>query len=124
MEFDFFKENYGLSVTEDGRILREDGTEYPQRLDKYGYYRVSIYNKDDKRTYTFLVHRCVAEHYLPNPEGKKVVNHKDANKKNNHKDNLEWATSSENMRHAYELGLIPFKPRKGGKRDWRGRFVG
>lgn len=112
------------TVTEDGRVFREDGREYPQHTDKHGYYRISVYNKDDKRTYSFLVHRLVAQFHVPNPEGRKVVNHKDTNKKNNHKDNLEWVTLQDNSRHAWQHGLTPFKPRKGGKRDWRGRFSG
>lgn len=51
------------------------------------------------------VHRLVALTWLPNPEAKATVNHKDGNKLNNCLDNLEWATSKEQMRHAYSTGL-------------------
>lgn len=52
-----------------------------------------------------LVHRLIAESFIPNPENKKTVNHKDGNKKNNNIDNLEWMTHSENHLHSYkELG--------------------
>ena len=51
------------------------------------------------------VHRIVASTFIPNPEGKSEVNHKDGNKRNNRLDNLEWATRSENMKHAYKSGL-------------------
>lgn len=47
------------------------------------------------------IHRLVATHFIPNPTNKPVVNHKDGNKLNNNYTNLEWATISENTRHAY-----------------------
>jgi hypothetical protein len=51
------------------------------------------------------IHRLVADAFLPNPEGKSEVNHKDGNKLNNHITNLEWATPSENKLHAFRSGL-------------------
>lgn len=51
------------------------------------------------------IHILVCETYHENPENKPLVNHIDGNKRNNHKDNVEWATYSENLDHAYAAGL-------------------
>ena len=71
--------------------------------DHKGYLRTQI--RKDGRRQTIKVHREVAKAFIPNPENKAEVNHKDGNKENNHVDNLEWATPGENTAHAYDSGL-------------------
>lgn len=73
-------------------------------LSRNGYLQMSLH-KDGKQK-TFRVHRLVALYFIPNPENKPEVNHKDGHPLNNHVSNLEWATGSENQRHAVDIGLI------------------
>lgn len=65
-----------------------------------GYKTVNLYDETG-RIHKKYMHRLVAEAFIPNPENKRTVNHIDCDKTNNRIDNLEWATDSENMRHAF-----------------------
>lgn len=73
---------------------------------KRGYCGVTIYNEKGK--IQISVHRLVAEAFIPNPENKPQVNHKDGNKQNNTVENLEWVTQSENALHAYRIFCLIF----------------
>lgn len=78
-----------------------------QHVNNSGYLAVSISdisNSNNRGPYR-LVHRLVAETYIPNPDHKETVNHIDGNKQNNCIENLEWSTYSENSSHAYRTGL-------------------
>ncbi|MBQ3434293.1 MAG: HNH endonuclease [Selenomonadaceae bacterium] len=68
-----------------------------------GYPHVQL--KKDRQHKNFYIHRLVAQAFIPNPEGKSEINHRDGNKLNNFVGNLEWATSSENRQHAFDTGL-------------------
>lgn len=61
------------------------------------------------------IHRLVAESFIPNPENKPEVNHKDRNPKNNNINNLEWVTPSENVRHAIQHGYDIGAANRGNK---------
>ena len=63
-----------------------------------GYQLVSLCHKG--KTERFLLHRIVANAFIPNPENKTQVNHIDGNIKNNNAANLEWVSDNENKMHS------------------------
>lgn len=69
-----------------------------------GYSLYKLVSLDGKRKW-HRANRLVAIQFIPNPENKLTVNHKDGNKLNNTIDNLEWATPLENTTHAIKTGL-------------------
>ena len=66
-----------------------------------------------------LIHRVVARAWIPNPDNKPQVNHKDGNKQNNQVYNLEWVTNGENVKHSYDH----LERNQNINRDHLGRFT-
>lgn len=95
-----------FEVSNDGQIRNvKTGTVYKQHLNKEGYNQVCVSLGSRKKKKIFKIHKAVAETFIQNSENKKTVNHIDGNKQNNVVDNLEWATHSENTKHAEKMGL-------------------
>ena len=76
-----------------------------------GYSQVTLWK--DKRRHMYLIHKLVANAFIPNPENYPQINHKDGNKTNNNVENLEWCNNSQNQLHAWRIGLQ--KPHLAGK---------
>lgn len=77
-------------------------------IDKYGNYYVAVRLVNNSgQPKDVAVHRLVAEAFIPNPQNKPQVNHKDGCKHNNVIENLEWVTQSENIVHMlHQLNFI------------------
>lgn len=97
-----------------GRILKKDASRK--------YYEVVL--SSNGKTKKYAIHRLVATHFIPNPENKPQVNHKDGNKLNNNVSNLEWVTRSENILHSYANNLqIHNQLGKFGWNSFRGKPI-
>ena len=95
------------TITKNGEIINNrNGKKVKPQPNGKGYLRVSIGGKLQ------FVHRLVAEKYIPNPENKPYVNHKDGVRYHNNVENLEWVTPSENTKHAVETGLLGLQKRR------------
>lgn len=103
--------NYGEIVSLPRYKQNHNKKQYVQPKDILKY----INNKNGY-TYVFLcnnskyknirLHKIVATAFIPNPKNLPQINHIDGNKQNNRVDNLEWCTASENIKHAYKMGLV------------------
>lgn len=101
-----------FKVSSYGRIYSKRSSKIlSQTVLKTGYYSIATRIGGRKgKPICFKVHRLVAEAFIENEDNKPFVNHKDGDKLNNEKENLEWCTQSENILHALRIGLlVPLK---------------
>ena len=89
---------YQVSHTGKVRSLNYYGTKRVQDLKNTlmnnGYFCVNLFKNEKSKIK--LVHRLVAEAFIPNLENKTEIDHLDTNKQNNHVNNLRYCTHKEN----------------------------
>ena len=78
--------------------------------DKNGYKVISLF--ENGRMRQKLIHRLIAQTYIPNPYNLPVINHKDENKSNNCIDNLEWCSVGYNNCYGSRLNKLSDKMSK------------
>ena len=94
--------NYMVSNTGEIKSLNYNKTGkekvlIPHKLSN-GYLSINLYDNDKKSCY-LLIHRLVAQAFLPNPNGYRIINHKDENRSNNSVNNLEWCSYKYNLNY-------------------------
>lgn len=90
-----------LFISNMGRVKSRLGKLISTPANNCGYMRLSMRPLSHKeKTLNLLVHRLVAREFVPNPEGKPCVDHKNGNRQDNRASNLEWVTHKENMLRA------------------------
>ena len=88
--------------------------------DRKGYYTVSISNGEIRTTRK--VHRLVAEAFIPNPEEKPQVDHKNRIRADNRVENLKWASNKENARNSNHQTMIKAFGESKGISEWAEQF--
>lgn len=103
-------EHYHVSSLGRVKNTRRGNFMKPDKTNNTGYYRIRL--KSNPHEWATFIHKLVALAFVPNPENKPCVNHKNGDKYDNSATNLEWVTEKENARHARETGLNSMKGNK------------
>ena len=118
-----YEGRYEVSTLGGVRSLAKPGTQLSGRVltpvKVHDYLYVTLCKDGTKKR--CAIHRLVAAAFIPNPDSKPGVNHKDGNKGNNSVANLEWVTYSENNKHAFANGLMYAYDRSGKKNPMYGK---
>lgn len=93
-------------VSDAGQVRRTSKALKPAYKKGYAYVTLC---KDGKPKTSYIT-RLVAKAFIPNPENKEQVNHKDGKPGNDSAGNLEWSTPKENTQHAIRNGLRSLSP--------------
>lgn len=97
------RSKHRVVLQKDGRVKTLQGKLKGLTPDVAGYLHVIMSCNNKTTMLNIRLHRLVALVFLPNPENKPEVNHKNGLKHDNRVENLEWATSSENRKHSYHV---------------------
>lgn len=96
------------AVTDDGRVWSHKRKIFMRPTSIYsGYVRVRLRNGPKVNKY-YLIHRLVADAFIPNPVGKLEVHHINGVRNDNRLENLGWVTRSENNQAAWTYGAKKF----------------
>lgn len=101
----------GYEVSSAGRVRRlaPAGRARVRKPQRHNHGYACVTGRIDGKLRTFLIHRLVAEAFLPPRNGYSCVNHKNGVKTDNRVENLEWCDCTENNRHASRIGLLPVR---------------
>lgn len=93
------------AINESGDVINIYTKNSTSQFMVYGYMVTGVKGPTSASYTSLRIHVALAKVFIPNPEDKEIVNHKDGDKSNNELSNLEWVTPSENTQHALKLGL-------------------
>lgn len=119
-QWEYIKGSRGYAVSNQGRIKTYDRSIYGRAghwhshkgrilipgYSNHGYQHISLINLAGKKR-TQLIHRLVAETFIPNPNCYDQINHRNCDKSDNRVVNLEWCTAKQNVQHALANNLRP-----------------